>query len=402
MERWSEHSFLVEAYSGTERLGYVAIDTSIGGRATGGLRMASDTSAEEVRDLARSMTLKFGLFGLPQGGAKGCVVADPEGPEEERGDQLEAFGRAIVPLLSSRLYQPDVDMGTRAGDIERVLAVAGMHSGGRRLRSPRSGLDTARTVMAGVRAALRRLDRPVEGATVAVEGFGSVGGALAGLLDRDGARVMAISTSRGAVADPAGLEVEELQRAAGARGSAFVEDVAGERLEPDALLELDVDVVCPCARWRAYHDGNVADVRARVICPGANAAVTRGAEEVLADRGVLVIPDFVANCGGVLGGTMTFAGVRAEVVEHVLTHRWEGWIDALLEESSRRGERPRSIAEPYALARHGEARVAAEQTGPTRRLFDLGLEMHRRGWIPEKAVGRLAEGWFESRTEPVW
>jgi len=400
--RWSGEGYVARAYEGGECLGYVAVDSAVRGRSTGGLRMAPDVPEEEVRDLARSMTLKFGVLGLPQGGAKACVLGDPEASAAERAARLEAFGRAVAPLLASRVYQPDVDMGTAPGDIDRVLRAAGVAPGPRRLRAPRSGRDTARTVFASVRAALAHRGEELAGHTAAVEGFGSVGGALAGMLAAAGVRVVAVSTSRGAVRDDDGLDVERLEELARERGSTFVEDAPGERIETDALLELPVDVLCPCARWRAIDGRNVERIQARVVASGANAPITDDAERALAARDVIVFPDFVANCGGVLGGTMAFAAVPDDVIRHTLTERWETWARALLDKSARAGVPPRDVAEPYALARHAEARVAAERPSVAGRTFDAGLALHRRRWLPSGLVGRLARPWFDARTEPPW
>lgn len=400
--RWSGEGYVARAYGGEELLGYVAIDSAVGGRSTGGLRMAPGVPEEEIRDLARSMTLKFGLLGLPQGGAKACVLGDPEAPAGERAARLEAFGRAVAPLLASRIYQPDVDMGTGPRDVERVLRAAGVAPGRRRFRAPRSGCDTARTVFASVRAAFRHRGEELAGRAAAVEGFGSVGGALAGMLAAAGARVVAVSTSRGAVRDDDGLDIERLRELAGERGSAFVEDAPGERIETDALLELPVDVLCPCARWRAIDGRNVDRIVAPVVASGANAPITPGAERALAARGVIVVPDFVANCGGVLGGTMAFAAVPDDAIGHTLTERWENWVAALLGESVRTGVPPRDVAEPYALARHADARAGAERPSAAGRAFDAGLALHRRGWLPPGLVGGLARPWFDARTEPPW
>ncbi|MGH7542895.1 MAG: Glu/Leu/Phe/Val dehydrogenase dimerization domain-containing protein, partial [Gemmatimonadota bacterium] len=207
---------------GDQVLGFVAIDTTVRGRALGGLRLAPDVTAEEVAGLARAMTLKYGLAGLPQGGAKAGVLGDPDAPVPERRDRLETFARAIAPLLKDRVYQPDTDMGTHAEDIHAMLGAVGVRVGRRALRNDQSGYYTALTVLAGARAALSRRGLRLESATAAIEGFGSVGGSLAMLLDRTGARVVAISTSRGALHCPGGLDVGRLQELAAQHGSRVV------------------------------------------------------------------------------------------------------------------------------------------------------------------------------------
>lgn len=120
-------------------VGFLAVDSTVAGRACGGLRLAPGVDEAEVRVLARSMTLTYGFLGLPQGGAKAGVRGDPEAPEEERRALLRAFGRAIAPLLRARLYTPGPDMGTTNEDIRQMLAAAGARPRRRELRGDALG-----------------------------------------------------------------------------------------------------------------------------------------------------------------------------------------------------------------------------------------------------------------------
>src|SRR5581483_6681684 len=196
--------------NGRERLGWVAIDSTVCGRARGGLRLVADLESDEVSDAARCMTLKYGLLGLPQGGAKAGVRGDPDAPRAERRARLLEFGRAIEPLLRARSYVPDADLGTDASDIRWMAESLGLRVGAREWRASHSGVWTAHSVLAAMRAGLRRSGRELRGATVAIEGFGAVGSALAGLAHAAGARVVAVSTSRGALFDARGLDVPSL------------------------------------------------------------------------------------------------------------------------------------------------------------------------------------------------
>ena len=242
---------------GGETLGYVAIDTLVGGRAQGGLRLLPDVDEAELRGLARAMTLKYGFLGLPQGGAKAGVRGDPDAPLGERRARLRAFGEAIAPLLRQGIYVPGTDMGTDNDDIRALLAAAGAPARRRQSRGADSGDYTALTVFAGVQAALRHGGAELAGRAVAIEGFGKVGAALARLVAGAGGRVVAISTSRGALHEPDGLDVPRLLAVAGAAGSAVVDEIPeARRLEREALLELPVDVLCPCARHNSIHAGN--------------------------------------------------------------------------------------------------------------------------------------------------
>lgn len=363
--------------------------------------MAPDVTAEEVAGLARAMTLKYGLAGLPQGGAKAGVLGDPEAPEPERRARLQAFARAIAPLLKDRVYQPDTDIGTRAVDIHDLLETVGVPIGRRALRSDRSGHYTALTVLAGARSALARRGVRLESAAAAIEGFGAVGGSLGTLLDRAGTRVVAVSTSRGALYDSGGLDVCRLRELAAWHGSGMVlEYREADRISPDALRELPVDLFSPCARPGSIDVENAARLQARAVSSGANDPIGPEAEEILAGRGVVVVPDFVANVGGVLGGTMRFAAVAEARIEAFLLNSVGAWIDALLVRADEEGVPARRIAAPLARARFEEVRRRAEQPGVAGRVVDGLVELHRRRLVPRRLVGAFAPRWFESALAP--
>lgn len=388
----AEGSLSCTVRNGTEVLGFVAIDSMVDGRARGGLRLKPDVSGEEVRELARAMTLKYGFLGLPQGGAKAGVLGEPEAPEFERRQRLADFARRIAPLLQSGLYLPDADMGTTNADIRFMLEIAGVRPKRREWRGTRSGAYTALTVLEGVRRAGHRLGIDLAEARAAVEGLGAVGGEVARLLHAAGARVVAVSTSRGAVYDSAGLDVPELLERARREGSRAVDGYPrAERLETSKLAELPVDFLCPCAAGHSLHAGNAGRIAARAISAGANCMATAEVERTLHARGILCLPDFITNCGGVLGGTMEFAGVGPAGIADFVRRRVGPRIGQLLEEAERRGVTPRDVAEPKALERN-----ARRRDGSYRSRIGLAplLELHRRGWIPPRLAGALAPAYF--------
>jgi glutamate dehydrogenase (NAD(P)+) len=383
-----QHVYTV--HDGPSLLGFVAIDSTVCGRARGGLRMLADVSETEIRAAARAMTLKYGFLGLPQGGAKAGVRGDGEGSEGSRRERLEAFAHAAAPLLRERMYVPDADLGTRADQIRSMMESIGVHVGRQEWRANRSGYYTAVSCLAACEAALALRGEALAGKKVAVEGFGSVGSALARMLDERGARVVAVSTSRGALYDPDGLDVSESLAAAAEHGSAFVERMApARRIEREALLELPVDLLCPCARYHGIHEGNAARVRADIICAGANNPASPEAERMLVERAVLFPPDFVTNCGGVLGGTLEFAGLTPERIAAIIEGHLSVKVAALLERAEQHGTSVREVAEPQALARHAAVRSSAENPSLPGRVLALGLAAYRRGWVPKPLVATL-------------
>ncbi len=382
--------------SGGRPLGFVAIDSTVAGRARGGLRLALDVGEAEILGAARAMTLKYGLLGLPQGGAKAGVLGDPEAPVAEKRARLAAFAAAAAPLLRERAYVPDADLGTSSADIRAMVESLGQRVGPREWGANRSGTYTAHSCLGALEAIAERRGTPLAGQRVAIEGFGKVGACLAELLAARGARVVAISTSRGALYREAGLDVARLVARAAEKGSAFVEDEA-ERIACGALLELAVDLLLPCARFQSLNAGNVERVTAPVVCAGANDPVSPEAEHALFARGAVHPPDFVSNCGGVLGGTLEFAGVAPGRVATLVQAAVRRYTAALLERAACERVAPRVVAERDALQRHARVRRGAERPGLRQRVLGLGIEAYRRGLVPAPLMALVAprylDGW---------
>lgn len=372
-------------------LGFIAVDSLIRARAHGGLRMAPVVGEDELRALARTMTLKYGFLRMPFGGAKGGVQGDPEAPAAVRQAILSAFARALAPLLQSRLYAPAPDMGTNAADIRRVYQVAGVPVSSRQLRVEQSGRHTALTVFHSARRAAKAMGLPLAGSRVAIEGFGKVGGSLAGLLHSAGACVVAVSTTSGAAYDPAGLDVERMRALAAEHGRMAVQ-VYGRKtwLPSAALLELPVEILLPCGGFESIHAGNAGSIRARLICPGANNPLASEAEETLSGRGVWIIPDFVANCGGVLGSVLAFAALPPAEIEGLLERQINTHLGRLLAEAERRRVPLRTVAEVVALRRFEEMRQASARPGLTGKVFSLGMTLYRAGLVPRPVFAALA------------
>ncbi|HWP92030.1 MAG TPA: Glu/Leu/Phe/Val dehydrogenase dimerization domain-containing protein [Thermodesulfobacteriota bacterium] len=387
---------LITVSEGPEVLGYVAVDSTVNNRSRGGLRMLPDIDKEEMTGLARAMTLKYGFLGLPQGGAKAGVIYDPEAPITERQERLARFGQAISSILRKRIYIPAADMGTNNSDIRLMLKAVGVEVKARELRGISSGYYTALTVFAAAKEALNHFAIDIHKSSIAIEGFGSVGSELAGLFYQAKSRVVAISTSRGAIYNSDGLDVELLRKLYGQAGSHLVNLYPrAEHIDKSELLELPVDLLSPCARHHSIHLGNVDRVKALIICAGANNPVTPEAERILFNRGVMCLPDFVTNSGGVLGGTMEFASIDREKIADFIERRMSTSIAWLINEANRQGVMPSEIAVPMALHRFRQVQKKSERPRLGDWLFGAGLELYRRGWIPGRVVSSLSLPYFE-------
>ena len=307
----------------TGRPGFLVIDRLIDGGSGGGLRMREGCTVEEVADLARAMSLKEAVAYDPAdryspfGGAKGGIDCDPY--DAEAPGVLRRYVEAMRPFLE-RHWATGEDLGVRQDTLDEVFAAAGLRSSIEaallRLDEPEEGLRRLRDAFAvdvdgiglgevvggfGVAeaalAALERLGLGRDGTRAVVQGFGSMGGATARYLARAGVRVVGIADRDGLVASPRGLDVEALLRARDAHGAidraALRED---DEQRPGAdWLALDAELLVPAAMSYVIGTAEADRVRARLIVEAANVATLPEAEPRLAARGIVVVPDFVAN-----------------------------------------------------------------------------------------------------------
>ncbi|MGO9296471.1 MAG: Glu/Leu/Phe/Val family dehydrogenase [Streptosporangiaceae bacterium] len=299
----------------------VVVDNVALGPAIGGVRIRPDIGVGEVARLARAMTLKNALAGLPHGGGKSGIAADPGLAPAEHEMVMRAFARAIEQLTD---YTPGPDMGTTEtsmayvrDEIGRAVGLPAVLGGVPldELGATGFGLAVCADVLAG--AGLLEL----RGARVVVQGFGAVGGHAARLLADRGANVIAASDSRGATWNPAGLDIPALL--AHKRSGVPVAGFAGGSPVPrEGILGLDCEVLVPAAQPDVITADNAGKISARVILQGANIPATAEAEAELAARGVLCVPDVIANSGGVICAAAEYrgagrAGAFADITEKV-------------------------------------------------------------------------------------
>ncbi|HEV7678587.1 MAG TPA: Glu/Leu/Phe/Val dehydrogenase [Candidatus Dormibacteraeota bacterium] len=281
------------------------------GPAKGGLRYHPAMTLDDCRALAMFMTWKAALVELPFGGAKGGVVCDPKLLSVSELERLtRRFTTEVSLLIGPEKDIPAPDLGTGRQVMAWIMDTLSMHAGysvtasvtgkpteigGSAGRYTSTGRGLATVTM----HAMRDQGRAIEGARVAVQGFGQVGSQCAEVLAGLGMKIVAVSDSGGGILNPHGIDLDALRRHR--RGGGRVSDFSGgERIGNTELLQLDVDLLVPAAVESQITLRNVEGVRARVIAEGANAPVTPEAEAVLVDRGVLLIPDILANAGGVI------------------------------------------------------------------------------------------------------
>jgi glutamate dehydrogenase (NAD(P)+) len=281
------------------------------GPTKGGIRYHPAVTLDEVRALAMWMTWKCAVMNLPYGGAKGGVVCDPKQLSPRELENLtRRYATEISLLMSPDGDIPAPDVNTTPQIMAWIMDTYSMHRG-HRVPAVVTGKPvavggslgrveaTGRGVMVATREALARLGRPLIGARVAVQGFGNVGSVSATLLHDMGARIVAVSDSNGGTLNPHGLDPRALLRHKREAGR-LSNYSGGEPIDNAALLAADCDILIPAALEQQITEANAAQVRARLIVEGANGPSTPEADAVLAARGIVVVPDILANAGGVV------------------------------------------------------------------------------------------------------
>jgi glutamate dehydrogenase (NAD(P)+) len=280
------------------------------GPTKGGIRYHPSVTLDEVRALAMWMTWKCAVVGIPYGGAKGGVICDPKALSPRELEKLtRRYATEISVLMSPQGDIPAPDVGTGEREMAWIMDTYSMHRGysvpavvtGKPLAIGGSlgrSEATGRGVVITTLEALKRKNIPVENARVVIQGFGKVGAPAAYLIEERGAKVVAVSDANGGVYDPRGIRTRDLLAYAKTRGSVVGYPYA-EPITNAELLELDCDVLMPCALENQITAANAPRVRAKIIAEGANGPLTPEADEILVGKGVLIIPDILCNAGGV-------------------------------------------------------------------------------------------------------
>ncbi len=340
---------VVELYDpGVGLKAIVVVDNTAAGPAIGGTRMAPDVTLEECFRLARAMTFKNAAAGLPHGGAKSVIAADPNIPPADKERLIRAFASGLREIRS---YIPGPDMGTDE------TAMAWIHDEtGRSVGLPQVlggiPLDVIGATGFGLAAAAEIAEKysgvALKGARVAVQGFGAVGYHGARFLAKHGCVLVAAADSRGMIHNPNGLDIDALAAHAriGQGVATFTGGTAGKR---DDIVGVDCDIWVPAARPNVLTADNADTVKARLILQGANIPATPEAETRLHERGVLSVPDFIVNAGGVICASVEYHGGTETGAFATIKEKIQRNTDEVLDRAKRENVLPRTAA--VAMAR---------------------------------------------------
>lgn len=310
--RFVEVSIPVEMDDGSIRLftGYRAQHNNALGPYKGGIRFHPESDPDEVKALSMWMTLKCALIGIPFGGGKGAVVCEPRQLSMKEKERLSrGYIRALAGVLGPEIDIPAPDMYTdaqvmawMADEYARIMqkSALGVVTGKPLLVGGSVGREeaTSRGVLFAAREAVRVSGISLQNCRVAVQGAGNVGGYAALLLHEAGAKIVAISDSRAGVYNPEGLDAGAVMKHKKATGS-LASFPGAEEITNEQLLTIDCDILIPAARENQITAANAAAVKARIVVEGANGPTTPEADQILKEKGVLLVPDVLANSGGV-------------------------------------------------------------------------------------------------------
>jgi glutamate dehydrogenase (NAD(P)+) len=343
------------------------------GPAKGGFRYHPGVSLDEVRALAMWMTWKGAITGIPYGGAKGGVTCDPKAMSQGELERLtRRFAGEIAPIIGPDKDIPAPDVNTNGQIMAWFMdeLSAGAHGGGQGAPNYATVTGkplhlggsvgrteaTGRGVMVAARQAAAQIGMSLEGARVGVMGYGNVGYWAAHLLNREGARLVAVSDSVSAVYSANGMDADGLLEYK-QNNRSFKDYPNGDSISPQDIPSLDLDILVPAALEGQINESNADSIKARIISEGANGPTTQEADPILADKGILVVPDILANAGGVVVSYF-------EWVQNVQGYAWElaevtARMEAIL---TRSYEQVREISQKHGSDLRTGAMLAAVST----------------------------------------
>ena len=328
--------------------GVLVIDNVAIGPSLGGVRMAVDVTSQECARLARAMTFKNAAAGLPHGGGKAVLVGDPKMPKAQKQTLIRGFACALKEI-DQYIFAPDMGtdeecMAWIKNEVDRVVGLP-REIGGIPLDEIGAtgwGLSHA------VDVAQHFCQFETKGARFAVQGFGAVGKHVTRFLSQKGAVAVAVSDSIGTIYNSDGLDIETLEALKFA-GKSITEYADGDRLDREAIIDIDCDIWIPAARPDVINEDNVHRLKTKLVAEGANIPVTHGAEKILHDKGILCIPDFIANAGGVICAALEYRGSSESAVFEAIEEKLRRNTREVLETAKREKILPREAS--LAIAR---------------------------------------------------
>ena len=339
--------FLVEASDESRDLhGWIVVHSLGSSGSCGGVRLYPDVTAVEIGALARAMTCKYCFFERPMGGAKAGLVMPVDASREERNRLMRAFGHHIRALLSTNLYNPWTDMNCGKDDLQALYDGAGLTHGD---WLGDSSYHTSLSTFAGLVATAEFLRLVPSECRVTVEGAGNVGTHLIREITEWGAKVIGASTRLGAVHNARGLSPEEIVRLRDWAGDGWVLEMGDWEKHPvHSLSALEANLHVPCARVHTLTLDVAQRIRCQAVVPAANVPATPDAAKELETRGILMLPDFVINGGGIVGTSLADQELSEHAVRSFFVHDFKNMCLRMIQMASALKMTPTQLAMNYA------------------------------------------------------
>jgi len=335
--------------------GFVVIDNTALGPGKGGIRMTPTVSRTEVSRLARAMTWKNALAGIPFGGAKAGIIADDRQITQKEKDELVAsFAKALKPVCPE-FYVGGPDMNMAEHEMEVYANANGNNMSCTGKPASMGGLphelgSTAFGCFHSMKVGLKHQGKSVERITVAIEGFGNVGWFMAKFVTEAGGKVVAVSDSRGVIYHKDGLDFEKLASVKKDEGT-VTKYGEGEVLPAHEIISIDCDVLVTAAIPDLIGPKDVDKIKAKLIVQGSNIPMSFEDEKRLHEKGVLIIPDFVANAGGVISSWAEFIGKDKKFMFKAVEEKIVKNTQEVLTRAEKEGKAPREVAVQIAKER---------------------------------------------------
>ena len=327
--------------------GFTVIDNTALGPAKGGIRMTSTVDVKEVWRLARAMTWKNALADLPFGGGKSGIVWDKKNKDhaEKKLDFVREFSKAIKPICPSE-YVAAPDINTSEKEMQVFVEANGNFNAatgkplklctvdkktGKACGLPHELGSTGYGVAHSTEVALKHEKILIKDATIAIEGFGNVGTFTFKKLEEMGSKIVAVSDSKGCLYNSDGIKYKDISKIKEEKGTVIAGD--GKKLSGDKIFELEVDVLIPAALPDVINRKNMNKVKAKIIIEAANIPIPLDVEEELHKKGILVVPDFVANAGGVISSYAEYIGRGPVYMEKLVRDKLHQNTDVVLKEA---------------------------------------------------------------------
>ncbi len=353
--------YVIEVYDKKIGLkGVLVIDSLAHGPGKGGIRMTPTVDVTEVFRLARTMTWKNALAELPFGGAKAGIKASPEDikNKDRKKALIQAFSKALKPIVP-KLYIAGPDVNTGEQEMQWFFEANGdwractgkpatvcmnlFGKKGEKCGIPHEYGSTGFGVAHASVIAAKHIGLDIKGATVAIEGFGNVGIFASEYLSEFGAKIAAVSDSKGVIYNENGLNVKKLYDVKQKTGS-VVNYKPGKVLQNRQIFELPVDIIVPGALPDVITKANVNNVKAKIVVEAANIPTTPEMEEILHKKGILVVPDFVANAGGVISSYAEYRGHNPKRMFELVEKKIKKNVKIILDRAREENVKPRDAA----------------------------------------------------------